>query len=236
MKLNKELWVAEDRGLFLNYMRSISRPEKVTWSKNILKTTSPVLALKTADMVKIAEEIMEGNYKSFLNLDILDYYETIALYGMIISRMKSFDDFIFYLNKYLDYMNSWAHCNLLSFPMLIPKSDYYFNLSKEYRKDSRIMVRRLSLFILYRYVKESKFLNIILESLLDFKDEDEYYVIMMAGWLLSECIILYKEKPLNFITNNTINKKIINKGIQKCRESNRLTKEEKDCLLNYKIK
>lgn len=59
---------------------------------------------------------------------------------------------------------------------------------------------------------------------------------MMGGWLLSECIILHKEETLSFLRINVVNKKIQNKAIQKCRESNRLTKEQKEELLVYKIK
>jgi 3-methyladenine DNA glycosylase AlkD len=77
---------------------------------------------------------------------------------------------------------------------------------------------------------------VIFDALLKFKDETEYYVIMMAGWLLSECIIRYQEPTLKFLTTNTLNKKIQNKAIQKCRESNRLSSIEKDFLLQYKVK
>lgn len=57
----------------------------------------------------------------------------------------------------------------------------------------------------------------------------------MVGWLLSECIILYKEQTLKFITTTKdLNKKIVNKDIQKCRESRRLTQVEKDELISYK--
>jgi 3-methyladenine DNA glycosylase AlkD len=67
--------------------------------------------------------------------------------------------------------------------------------------------------------------------------ESAYYVIMMAGWLLSECIIKYKDQTLDFLANTSgLNQKIVNKGIQKCRESRRLTDEEKDELIQYKKK
>jgi len=57
----------------------------------------------------------------------------------------------------------------------------------------------------------------------------------MAGWLLCECIIRYQEKSLIYLEKYNINPKMINKGIQKCRESLRLSKETKDYLLKYKV-
>ena len=90
MILNKEKWLTEDKEAFLVFLKTKGNPQKVAWSKNILQTPSPVLAIPTKEMVGICKEIMKGNYKSFLDLRIFDYYETIALYGMILSRMKSF--------------------------------------------------------------------------------------------------------------------------------------------------
>lgn len=236
MILTKEKWVEEDRPLFLEYLKSLGNIQKQDWATNILKTESPVLVISTANMVKIANEIMEGNYQSFLDLKVDNYYETIALYGMILSRIGEIKEFLTYLDRYLDLMNCWAHCDLLKFPLLSECRDVYLDLSQKYRTDKRVMVRRLSLFILFQYVKKKDILPAVFDCLLAFENEDEYYVIMMAGWLLSECIILHKEETLNFITNNNLNKKIQNKGIQKCRESNRLSQEEKDFLIQYKKK
>lgn len=236
MILNKEKWVTEDKDLLIDYLKTLEKPEKTAWSQNILQTASPVLAIPTQDMVRVASEILKGNYLSFLDLGVVEYYETIALYGMILSRMQNFEDFLYYLNIYLNYMNCWAHVDLLKLPLLNEHREEYISLSKNYRSDSRVMVRRLSLAILFAYVKDKEYLPLILDSLLDYEDEEEYYVIMMGGWLLSECIILHKDTALEFLINNKINKKIQNKAIQKCRESNRLSKAEKDFLLNYKVK
>lgn len=235
MILNKEVWLEKDREEFLSFLRAQGRREKESWSKNILQTPSPVLAIATNDMVNICNEIMKGNYQSFLDLGIFDYYETIALYGMILSRMKSIDEFLQYLNIYLDKMDCWAHVDLLKFPFHSEEKQLYFDLHKKYRTDPRVMVRRFSLAVLFPYVKDKTLLKPILESLLAYQNEKEYYVIMMAGWLLSECIIHYRDETLAFLENNQLNKKIQNKAIQKCRESNRLTKEEKDYLIKYKI-
>ena len=236
MNLVKEKWLTTDKNELLDYLKSLGNSAKTVWAQNMLKTPSPVLVISTANMVKVAQEIFKGNYLSFLDLKIDDYYETIALYGMILSRIKDINTYLVYLDKYLDLMNCWAHCDLLTFPLLSEYQDTYLNLSKQFCNDQRVMVRRLSLFILFQSVKDEAFLKVIFDALLKFKDETEYYVIMMAGWLLSECIIRYQEPTLKFLTTNTLNKKIQNKAIQKCRESNRLSSIEKDFLLQYKVK
>lgn len=234
LSINK--WTKKDRSIFLDYLKTFGESEKIPRPASVLNTKYPTLAIKTADIVKITKGIMEGNYTSFLDLGIDDYYESIAIYGLIISRMKDLDTFLHYLYKYLDYMNCWAHCDLMHFPDPFKHYETYFALSRKFRTDQRVMVRRLSLFILFHYRKEEEHLDFILESLLDFQDDNEYYVIMMAGWLLCECIIYHQDRTLNFIENNNINKKIQNKAIQKCRESRRFSQTQKDFLNKFKIK
>ncbi|MDY0209789.1 MAG: DNA alkylation repair protein [Acholeplasma sp.] len=236
MDLKKATWKESDKKAFIHYLESLGDTSKVNWSKNILNTTSDVLAIKTKVMVKVANDILKGNYQSFLELQITDYYETIALYGMILNRMPDKASLITYLNPYLDMMNSWAHCDLLKFPFLEKEKDTYLELSKAFRFDHREMVRRLSLYILFMYVKDNTMLKYIFEAIIDLEKEEAYYVIMMAGWLLSECLIKHKDSTESFLKNQSINPKIVNKAIQKCRESNRLTTEEKETLLKYKIK
>ncbi|OHE46266.1 MAG: hypothetical protein A2102_03915 [Tenericutes bacterium GWF2_38_8] len=91
--------------------------------------------------------------------------------------------------------------------------------------------------ILFQMVKDESVLPIIYDRLKKLEHENEYYVIMMAGWLLSECIIQYRDQTLEFLSHEKeLNKKIVNKGIQKCRESRRMTEIEKEQLLPYKRK
>lgn len=204
--------------------------------KKIFKTESLLLGMKTKDIVGVTTQIQRGNYLSFLDLETTNYYETIAMYGMLISKIEPFELYLKYLNRYLDLMNCWAHCDLLTFPHLQEQRDVYLMLSKKYATDKRTYVRRLSLFILFKLLKTEEDISHILLHLLKFEREEEYYVIMMAGWLLSECIIVQEKQTIQFLRKYTLNKKIVNKGIQKCRESNRLSKDKKDWLLQFKMK
>ena len=234
--LIREKWDADDITPFINYLISCGQPEKKQWSQNILNTPSEVLVIPTKQMYMIVESIAKGDYKSFLDLKITNYYETIAIYGLLISKMTSFEEIAYYLNHYCDLMDNWAHCDLLRFPTIKQHTQQFLALSSAYLVDKRPFVRRLGLMILFHLVKEEGYLDIIFDAIKRLMDEEAYYVIMMAGWLLSECIIIHKAKTLVFLEQNKINKKIQNKAIQKCRESRRLDQVEKDYLLAYKVK
>lgn len=237
MELNKTRWLEEDRCVLIEYLKSFGQPEKTEWSKRILNSKMDVLAIPTKKLHHIAQSITKGNYQSFLDLNIFDNYESVALYGMILCHIKDFELMKSYLTIYLDVMENWAHVDLLSLPITKDNQEDFIKLSYNYLKDIRPFVRRLSLMILFQMRKNHSVLPIVFEHVISLKDEDEYYVIMMAGWLLSECVILYKDETLNFLRSyDHLNKKIVNKCIQKCRESRRFTLEEKEDLLQYKMK
>jgi len=237
MELCQLEWTLHDQSAFLTYLQSFQQKEKETWSRNILQTKLKLLCIPTKMINSIADEIYKGNYQAFLALKIFDSYESIAIYGKLISKIKDFDLMVHYLTIYLDVMENWAHCDLLSFKIRALNQKKFLELSEIYLSDQRLFVRRLGLMILFQMVKDESVLPIIFDSLKKFEKETDYYVIMMAGWLLSECIIRYREQSLDFLNHEmNLNHRIVNKGIQKCRESRRMTEEEKDQLLVYKRK
>ncbi len=234
MILNLPYWTEADRNPFLIHLKSFEQPQTIDWARKILNTKLPLLAMSTKTMDSLVKEIHKGNFLSFLDLHIDDYYESIAIQGKLITKIKDFDIMKRYLDRYATVMENWAHCDLLSFDIHPENQSKFIDLSYGYRHSTQPFVRRLSLMILFQMVKDTQVLPTIYNAIEALKDEDAYYVIMMAGWLLSECIIQHKTPTLSFIQHKELNPKIVNKGIQKCRESLRLSKAEKDELLIYK--
>ena len=235
MNLIKEQWTNCDIVPFLEYLSTFQQTDKETWARKILNTKLKLLVIPTKEIYEIKNQILLGNYISYLNLEIFDHYEAIAIYGGLLTKIPDFPVMVTYLSKYLNVMENWAHCDILSFPIKPHLYQDYLSLSLEYSKDQRPFVRRLSLMILFQMGKDKAVLPVIYERLLELKEEQEYYVIMMAGWLLCECIIQHKAETLSFlISHKELNKKIVNKAIQKCRESRRFTQEEKEELLMLK--
>ncbi len=236
MQLNKPMWTKADIGPFLAYLETYRRKEKEAWSRSILNTKLDVLAIPTKEIKTITKEILKGNYQSYLDLQIFTSYETVALYGILLCRINDFPTMNHYLSIYQNQMENWAHVDLLSFTIHSGNLNQFLQLSQQCLKSEKEFIRRLGLLILFTLIKQEDHLLYTLDVLSTLKNESAYYVIMMGGWLLSECIIRYEEKTLAYLKTHSMNSKIVNKGIQKCRESLRLTPEQKEALLVYKIK
>lgn len=103
-ELIKEKWDKSDIQCFQDFLKTFANPAKTEWSKNILNTKLPVLSIKTPALKEIIKNIFKGNYISFLDLMIWEYYENTAINGFLISMIKDFDVY----KRYLDIYSSKA--------------------------------------------------------------------------------------------------------------------------------
>lgn len=235
MQLIKDLWSEKDIPEFQEYLKTFCNPSKVAWSKNLLNTEMPVLAMKTPDLRKIATEIYKGNYLSFIDLMIWEYFENTVIIGSLISRIEDFKTQVKYLSIYSAKADNWATCDLLSFKVEGKEKEYY-HLVLEYIKSKQPFTRRIGMSILFKLIEKEEYIEKIYHLLDQFSLEEHYYVNMMNAWLLCECFIKQREKTLTYIKHHHLNKFTINKAIQKCRESYRVSLKDKEMLLQYKVK
>jgi len=235
MNLVKENWSKKDGKEFIEYLESFKNPEKMEWSKNILNTSMPILVIKTPVIKDIVKKISEGNYLSFLDLELNEYYENSAINGFLISKIKDFETMKNHLDKYMLKVDNWASCDLLSFEVKNHEKDF-FDLSLEYINSDKPFIRRLGLGILFNFINNDEYINQIFKIMNSFYKEEHYYVNMMNAWLFCECFIKRRDETIKFLKSHKLNKFTINKGISKCRDSYRVSKEDKEMLLQYKVK
>lgn len=233
MELIKEKWSEQDIPEFQQTLTAYENPAKREWSKSLLNTELPVLCIKTADLKDITNQIYKGSYLSFLDLMIWEYYENTAINGMLISKIKDFDTFRKYLDIYSQRADNWAACDLLTFHIKGNEQNYY-DLTLEYMKSELPFRRRIGMYILFYFINDDDYIYRIFDLLNRFENQEHYYVNMMNSWLLCECFLKQREKTLAYLDNNKLNRFTLNKCIQKCRESRRVSLEDKDMLLKYK--
>lgn len=234
MNLVKEKWNKEDENTFNDYLETFKQEEKREWSKKIINTEMPILALPTPKIKEITNQILKGNFISFLDLNMTKYYENIAINGFIIAKISDFKLMEKYLDKYVTTIDNWACCDLLSFNYKDNEENLY-NLALKYLKSDKPFIRRVGLNILFGLISNPKYINRIFHVMNSLYNETEYYVNMMNAWIFCECFIKNREETIKFLKTHKLNKFTINKGISKCRDSFRVTPEDKEMLLKYKI-
>jgi len=233
MELVKNTWTKSDGKEFIKYLESFKREEKIVWTKNIVNTNMKVLAIKSPEINEIVKQIKKGNFLSFLDLNLNDYYENTLVNGNLITSIKDFDVMKRYLDKYSKKIDNWASCDTLKFNVK-NNEENFMELSKEYLKSELPFVRRIGILILFKFIENDKYINEIYNRLNQFEDETEYYVNMINAWLVCELFIKRRDKTLEFLENNKLNRFTINKAISKCRDSFRISEEDKEFLIQFK--
>lgn len=234
MELNRELWDLSNKKEYYEYLDSLSIGKKIEWTRKIVNTDMEVLAIPVPKLRLIAKEIMKGNYISFLDLKLLDNYESTMVYGIIINKLKDFKLIKKYLDIYVNYIDNWSSCDVLSIET--KDKDKLFDLALSYIKSNKPFVRRVGFRIFLKYLEDKVYLSKIFDVIDVFYNEEHYYVNMIIAWLLCEAFIKSRELTLKYLEKNTLSAFVVNKTISKCRDSYRISLDDKVMLLKFKRK
>lgn len=234
MNLIIDKWTETELRKLNEYLYSLREEKNIERTKRILNTSLMVLGIPTKTLRDIARSISKGNFMSLLDIMSFDYYEDSIIYASLISKIKEFDAVIKYLDKYSNLCECWASCDALKFNISSHERDYLGIIDK-YIKSKKPFVRRIGMSILFEFLRNHKYIDKIFYYLDEFYLEDNYYVNMMNAWLLCECFIKEREITIEYLKENKLKKFTINKAISKCRDSFRVSEEDKNMLLAYRL-
>lgn len=232
MDLVKEKWNKKDIEEFNKYLDSIKREEKIEFTKRTINTKLEVLGIPTPEMRNIAKEIAKGNYISFLDNLSNKYYENTIINVLLINKIDNIEIKKYYFSKVI--IDNWATVDIMTFKIKGKEEDY-LNLAKEYIKNKQPFFRRIGVRILFNYTNKED-LTEIFEIINSLYSEEEYYVNMAVAWLMCEIVIKNRQQAFKYLKHHHFNKFTINKTISKCRDSFRVSDEDKEKLLKYRVK
>ena len=230
MNLDREKWTKKDITEFNKYLESLKQEEKIEFTKRIVNTKMEVLGIPVPALRNVAKEIQKGNVLTFLDQEDNKFYENTMINACLVNTIKDFDTHKEYLEKL--YLDNWSTVDILKFNIKDKERDY-LKLAKQYLKSKEPFIRRVGVRILFSYTKQDDVEKIfkIIDTLYK---EQEYYVNMAVAWLVCELMIHNREKTLAYLEHHHLNDFTINKASSKCRDSFRVSKEDKKLLLKYK--
>lgn len=237
MTLNNIIWTSETYREFLNYLQSkINTAEKVKRRETIINTSLKVLAIYNKDIMNLTKELRQSDFKEYLDITSLNYYEETMLFGNLLPYLDNFLEIEKYLKKLSLITDNWATCDNIPFKLIVKNyEDELFTLSNEYIKSDLPFERRIGLKILFEYINKENYNDLIFKMLDQFKDEEHYYVNMIIGWLLCELFIKNKKMTYEYLNgSNKVNKAAMSIFIRKARDSFRVLDIDKELVLKYK--
>ena len=233
-KLIRDNWDRQSIIEFDKYLSSIGNKESVPFEEKIVLSKHKIHGISAKILRQFAKEIIKGNFISFLNNMSGISYEFLIICGYVISLIRDFDLQIKYLNEYLKFASCWAETDIIKVKTK-NNEEKLFNIAKNYISSGETFARRMGLVLLFGYVNNIIFVNRIFDILDSLLNEKEYYVNMAGAWLLAELFIKQRDITLNYFNDSKTNSFIINKAIQKCRDSYRVSATDKELLLSFKV-
>lgn len=235
MNLVKDFWTENDFKEFETWQKSLKGDDyNCSWEQKIVNTKLKCLARTSEKAKEAVKQIKKGNYLSFLDgINIKTHFDSIVS-AYLINLIKDFITYQKQLDKFIVTIDNWASVDVLKFTKI--SSENLEELSNKYLKSDKTFVRRLSVKIWFELIKRDGFVEKTFDLLDNLANEKEYYVNMCGAWLLAECMTKYRDETLKYFERSKTNDFVINKAISKCRDSFRISENDKNLLLKYKIK
>lgn len=231
--LIKDKWTKEDGKEFQTYLLTFSRgKDKCEWEKRVVNTNLACIAVLSKDIKNISKEIAKGNFLSFLDLRLNDNLSTSLINANLISKIKDFESFKSYLLKFIDTADNWASIDTIGFNVK-GKEDEFLTLAESLILSKKPFIRRTGVRILFKLL-DDKYIDSAFNLISKLYDEKDYYVNMAVAWFVCDSFIKQREKTLESFEKKVYNDFVTNKAISKCRDSFRVSKQDKDMLLKFK--
>lgn len=212
------------------YLQENGNEKASLFSEKIIPTNLKFLGASTPFIKALAKRIIKDNIDT--STWILGQYFDVdfLLINIAMQRKGPLEEKYAFLEHVLPKVDNWAiidsACDIRTKNYLLARPFIQKCLASPYPFMRRFgYVHYLANFIEKEY---------LIDIFANFQNDDHYYVQMIEAWLLSVLMVKYPLETEQYLQNNNLSKEIINKAIQKMRDSYRISNEIKERLLKYK--
>jgi len=196
-----------------------------------------IIGVRIPKLRNLAKEIINEDYKTYLDNAKDDYYEEIMLQGLVIGYYNcDIQNVIKLCSNFVPKIDNWSICDSFCNSLKISKdhpSEMLNYISRYINSDKTYEIRFLLVMLLNYYI-DKQYLNTIFDIVEKVQKED-YYVKMAVAWLVSICYIKFPSETLHYIANCHLDKFTYNKSLQKILESYRVSEQDKKMIRSMKI-
>ncbi len=222
-------------------------PEYKAFSDKITNCdTAPSIGVRVPRIRQIAREIAKDGWEEFLEdmeaapadapLPLMQ--EEHMLQGMVTGLARMEDGArVRHLDGWIPGVLSWADCDtsVSDFKFMKKNQEFWFTYLTGHLPSGREFQVRCALVGLMDYFINDRYIDRVLEIFGATDPADAFYVKMARAWALSVCFVKYREKTLPVFEEGNLDPWVLNKAIQKCRESYRVSAEDKEYLKTCKV-
>ncbi len=222
-------WDKENYALLLDELHRLAEPDFQKFHSGLVPGEEKILGVRTPELRRISREISAGNRREFLELGCGDIYEEKVLYGMVTAggkealRQRMAD-----ISRFVPKIDSWAVCDIFCSSLKCIKGDKaaYWGFITGFLLSENEFELRFPLVVLLGYYVDEEYLERVLD-IYDTVRHEGYYVRMAVAWGISVCFAKFPEQTLRYLKGCSLDSFTLNKTIQKCIESYRISPDMK---------
>ena len=165
-----------------------------------------------------------------------EYYEENNLHAFLIEQMKDYEQCVAQWNRFLPYVDNWATCDMPSPKVFKKHLQELLTPIRQWMDSGETYTVRFGIGMLMRlYLEPETFSPEYPQWVAEVRSE-EYYVNMMVAWYFATALAKQWEAVVPYIEERRLTPWCHNKAIQKAVESSRITREQKDYLVTFRIR
>ncbi len=210
MNLTREHWTQADYNDFIKYLKTLADSKYKEFSDSLVPGIEHSFGIRIPILRDTAKKISKGNYNEFLACKKGVYREEIMLEGLVMTLIKC------------DYPQMLEYIKVFADKII----EYFI-----YHENPWVV--RFGFGCLLEFYLTDEYIDRVLEYV-DSINSDFYYVQMMQGWLIATAVAKCRDKAIKFLQYNNLNATTQNMAVRKIRESNRISKEDKDLVIQFK--
>ncbi|MCI8404808.1 MAG: DNA alkylation repair protein [Clostridia bacterium] len=234
MELKRDHWTQTDYGDFTEYLKSLADEKYKTFSDSLVPGAEASWGVRIPVLRQTAKEISKGNYTEFLECKKGVYREEIMIDGLVMSLIKcDYPHMLGYIKMYADKITSWETCDIVSFKGVKKFLPQLWNDIEYFIYNDNNWIVRYGFGMLLEFYLTDEYIDGVL-NYVNSVNSDFYYVQMMQGWLIATAAAKCRDKTFAFLENNALNAVTQNMAVRKIRESNRISKEDKEKAKQFK--
>ena len=214
----------------------LADPEYRKFQPKIIPTVPEenILGVRIPEIRKLAKALDPDVSREFLNGLPHRYYDENILHAAILCNIRDYDEAVYEVERFLPYIDNWAVCDGLNPKAFSKNREALLTRIYSWLESEKPYVVRFGIGMLMRYYLDGDFKPEYLERVAKIRTE-EYYVNMMIAWYFATALSKQWSAAVKYLEDKKLSPWAHNKAIQKARESFRISKEQKDCLMKLKL-
>lgn len=234
MEITRENWTQADYDEFQKYLLTLADSKYKEFSDSLVPTEKQSIGIRIPVLRQLAKEISKGNYTQFLACKKGAYREEVMLEGLVMTLIKcDYPQMLEYIKTFVPKITSWEICDIVSFKGIKKHLDEFFADIEYFIYNENSWIVRFGFGCLLEFYLSDEYIDRVLDYV-NSVDSDFYYVQMMQGWLVATAAAKCRDKTMKFLQDNKLNATTQNMAIRKIRESNRISKEDKEFVKSLK--